>query len=183
MDQDAIPGICPGCGAEGHLERASGAVADAGDYASPAHALNPEWPWFLQWSVFQFAAIAAALLAAMAVGASRGGAGGAGGARAAARAVAPRAADPLGALLAVGIVVFLLVAVLGLRNTWRNRSQARRLDGEVRKVHEHAVFCSACTCVYFDARDLPGGLVPFEPMPVADYRGRLWQACGYIRRL
>jgi hypothetical protein len=146
-------------------------VADAVDYASPAHALNPEWPWFLQWSVFQFAALACALLAAMAIGASGGNAGGS------------QASSPLRTLLAVAVTLLLLVGALGLLNTWRNRSQARRLNPQVREVHEHAVYCSACACVYFDARDLPGGLTAYEPMPVADYRWRLWQACGYVRRL
>ncbi|HEX4790586.1 MAG TPA: hypothetical protein VH372_19145 [Actinospica sp.] len=170
MDPDSIAGRCPGCGAEDHLERASGAVAETADHASPAHALDPEWPWFMQWSVFQFAAITCALLAAMAIGAGGNGSG-------------SRESGPSGALPAVGITLVLLAGAIGLRNTWRNRSQARRLNPRVREIHEHAVYCSACACVYFDARDLPGGLVPYDPMPVADYRGRLWQACGYVRRL
>jgi hypothetical protein len=168
--KDAVPGCCPSCGAEDHLERASGTVDGvAAEYASPAQALNPEWPWFLQWSVFQFAALACAMLAAMAIGAGDGNG-----------TQTSSAASPA---LAVGIGLFLLVGLLGVRNTRRNRLQARRLKPRVRQIHEHAVYCSACSCVYFDARDLPEGLVPYEPMPLADYRARLWQACGYVRRL
>lgn len=176
--EDAVPGYCPGCGAAGRLERASGAAAsppakapDPANAPNPLRHLDPDWPWFLQWSVFLFAAVACALLAAMAVGAADGGRT-AGGDRSPA--------------VPVGISLLLLVGLLGLRNTRRNRVQARRLGSRVHAIHEHAVYCRACSCVHFaagDLPDLPDGLVPDEPVPLADYRARLWQACGYVRRL
>lgn len=176
--EDAVPGYCPGCGAAGELERASGAAAAQarsqaaqGGPLNPLRHLDPDWPWFLQWSVFLFAAVACALLAAMAVGAANG---------------AQTAGGDRSPAAPVGISLLLAVGLLGLRNTRRNRVQARRLSDRVRAIHEHAVYCRACSCVHFDASDLPDlpdGLVPDEPVPLTDYRARLWQACGYVRRL
>jgi hypothetical protein len=36
--------------------------------------------------------------------------------------------------------------------------------------------------VYFDGREPPAGLKPFEPIPAAEYRRRLRQACGFVRQ-
>lgn len=184
--EDAVPGYCPGCGA-GQLERASGAAAaysaapitpsspaqaaQAANPVNPLRHLDPDWPWFLQWSVFLFAAVACALLAAMAVGAADG---------------ARTAGGDRSPAVPVGISLLLAVGLLGLRNTRRNRVQARRLGSRVHAIHEHAVYCRACSCVHFaagDLPDLPDGLVPDEAVPLTDYRARLWQACGYVRRL
>jgi len=166
---DAVSGQCPSCGDVTGLIRASSAVisdeaADADPYA-PAQRLDPRLPPYMLWSVFQFAAIACMLAGAMVVGATSGN--------------LPATVDPL---FSVAVALAATAALIGMRNTARNRAMARELEPGVRAVHEHAVYCRSCECVYFDARDLPRGLAPFDPMPVADYRWRLWDACGFVRR-
>lgn len=160
------PRRCPTCGTADRLIRASDAAADATDFAAPEHALDPQIPSYLVWSVYQYAAIVCALLAATSVGAGH--------------IFIPKLLDYT---LASGIVFVPIAGLLGVRNTRRNMALVRELAPEVRAVHAHAVYCGVCESVYFDSRELPGGLRPFAPMPANRYRRRLWLACGYTRML
>jgi hypothetical protein len=146
--------------------RAKHVVGDAPDGSPAAHALNPECPTALVWSVFLYAAIGCSLLAAALMG------------------INPDLALPrqLDVVLGAAIFLALFTGALGIRNTRKNRALASALGPTVRTVHDHAVYCSACAYVYLDAGKLPGGLEPFEPIPVADFRWRLWQSCGFSRR-
>ena len=146
--------------------RAKHVVGDNPDRAPVADALSAECPTALVWSVFLYAAIACSLLAATVMGINPD-------------LVLPRQLD---IVLGAAIVLALLTGALGIRNTRRNKAIARALSPAVRAAHDHAVYCSACACVYFDARELPTGLEPFEPIPVADFRWRLWRGCGFSRR-
>jgi hypothetical protein len=145
---------------------ASEAAAGATSYAAPEHALDPQIPSYLVWSVYQYAAVLCALFAVISVGAGH--------------IFIPKLLDYV---LASGIVFVPVAAVLGVRNTRRNIAAVRRLNPAVQAVHAHAVYCVDCACVFFDHRDLPGRLRAQVPMPVTHYRRRLWQACGYTRAL
>lgn len=157
---------CPNCGVGNRLTRAKHVVGDKPERSPDADALNPECPTSLVWSVFLYAAIGCALIAAAVMGVSP-------------NLVLPRALD---VLLGAAIVLALLSGALGIRNTRKNRELAYVLDPAVRAAHDRAVYCSACACVHFDGRELPAGLRPFEPIPAAEYRWRLWQACGFARQ-
>ena len=155
---------CPTCGGADGLVSASEAAAGATSYAAPEHALDPQIPSYLVWSVYQYAAVVCALLAVTSVGAGH--------------IFIPKLLDYV---LASGVVFVPVAAWFGVRNTRCNIAAVRRLDADVRAVHAHAVYCADCSCVFFDGRDLPGGLRSNVPMPAAHYRRRLWQACGYTR--
>jgi len=82
------------------------------------------------------------------------------------------------AVLAVFGVTF---ALLGVWQTRLNRSRMRGAEPLVHKTHAYALYCRACECVYFDTRKLPAGILPGKPMPAAEYRRRLWYACGFTK--
>jgi len=146
--------------------RASDAAADAIEYAAPEHALDPQIPSYLVWSVYQYIAVVCAVLATVSVGSGH--------------IFIPRTVDYA---LASGIVLVPITGLLGVRNTRRNMALVRRLAPEVSAVHEHAVYCGSCESVYFDSGELPAGLSLYAPMPANRYRRRLWHACGYNRML
>lgn len=164
--QHGALGRCPECGSTDRLVPANEAAAGARSYAAPEHALDPRIPSYLVWSVYQYAAVVCALLAVTSIGAGH--------------IFIPQLLDYL---FTAGFVAVPIAVVLGVRNTRRNIAAVRRLDAQVRAVHAHAVYCAGCTSVFFDARDLPGGLRARVPMPATRYRRRLWQACGYSRAL
>ena len=154
---------------DGLIRASSAVISDEAADTEPvvsSQPLDPCLPPYMLWSVFQFAAIACMLAGAMVVGAASG-----------------NLPATVGPLFNAAVALAATAAVIGIRNTARNKAMARALEPGVRAVHEHAVYCRSCECVYFDARaDLPHGLAPFDPMPVADYRWRLWDACGFVRR-
>ena len=81
--------------------------------------------------------------------------------------------------------VFAVFAVtfagLGLWQTRLNRSRMHSAEALVYKTHARALYCSACECVYFDARKLPAGIPIGKAMSAAEYRRRLWYACGFTK--
>lgn len=160
------PHRCPTCNTADRLIRASDAAADATEYAAPEHALDPQIPSYLVWSVYQYAAVVCALLAMTSVGAGH--------------IFIPQLLDYI---LASGIVFVPIAGLLGVRNTRRNMALVRQLAPEVSAVHAHAVYCGGCGSVYFESGELPAGLTPYAPMPASRYRRRLWLACGYNRML
>jgi hypothetical protein len=158
------PPRCPACGTADRLMRASDAVAEVSEYAAPEHALDPQIPSYLVWSVYQYVAIACALFAVTSIGAGR--------------IFIPTLLDYV---MTSGVVLVPIAGVLAVRNTRRNMALVRQLAPEVRAVHAHAVYCGGCESVYFDSKELPSGLTPYAPMPANGYRRRLWMACGYTR--
>lgn len=82
---------------------------------------------------------------------------------------------------AVGNVLLIAAAVVGIVGAVRTRRNAKRLrsgEGLVRRYHQLALYCSACEYVHFPAADLPPGLGSGAAWPVREYRRRLWHACA-----
>lgn len=146
--------------------RASDAAGRVSEYAAPEHALDPQIPSYLVWSVYQYIAIACALFAVTSVGSGH--------------IFIPR---PLDYVMGAGIVLVPIAAVLAVRNTRRNMALVRQLAPEVNAVHSHAVYCGQCESVFFDSEELPAGLAAQVAVPARRYRRRLWLACGYTRML
>lgn len=72
-------------------------------------------------------------------------------------------------------------ALLGLRQTRRDRGRMLGAEPLVRKTHARALYCRACECVYFNSRKLPAGIPVGKAMSAAEYRRRLWYACGFTK--
>jgi hypothetical protein len=72
-------------------------------------------------------------------------------------------------------------AMLALWQTRHNRSRMLGAEPLVRRMHAHAMYCGACECVYFDSAKLPEGINPGTALPAAEYRRRLWYACGFTK--
>lgn len=73
---------------------------------------------------------------------------------------------------------------LGIWQTRLNRRRMRMVEATVWRLHEHALYCGSCECVYFDATPKPpAGIVTGRAIAAGDYRRRLWHACGFTKPL
>ena len=81
----------------------------------------------------------------------------------------------------VPVAVGCAFAGLGWWRIRHMRADAVRKEPTVRHLHERAMYCRVCECVYFISADLPVGLDCYTPVPVAAYRSTLWKACGRDR--
>jgi hypothetical protein len=81
-------------------------------------------------------------------------------------------------------VFFVFAVTFGMLGVWQtrlNRSRMRGAEPLVHKTHAHALYCRICDCVYFSGRKLPAGIPVGKPMTAAEYRRRLWYACGFTK--
>ena len=72
-------------------------------------------------------------------------------------------------------------ALLGFSQTRHNRRRMRGAEPLVHKIHARARYCQVCECVYFDSRKLPVGIPVGKAMSAAEYRRKLWYACGFTK--
>lgn len=84
---------------------------------------------------------------------------------------------------AAGLFVVFAVtfALLGLRQTRLARSRMLGAEPLVHKTHARALYCRVCECVYFNSLKLPAGIPVGTAMTAAEYRRRLWYACGFTK--
>jgi hypothetical protein len=81
----------------------------------------------------------------------------------------------------VFVIFALTFALLGVWQTRLNRSRMLGAEPLVHKTHARALYCRACECVYFNSRKLPAGIPVGTAMTAAEYRRRLWYACGFTK--
>ncbi|HET9173392.1 MAG TPA: hypothetical protein VFN97_28435 [Actinospica sp.] len=81
----------------------------------------------------------------------------------------------------VFVIFALTFAMLGVWQTRLNRSRMIGAEPLVHKTHARALYCRACECVYFNSRKLPAGIPVGTAMTIAEYRRRLWYACGFTK--
>jgi ribosomal protein S27AE len=155
--RDAIPRVCPNCGHADRLSRAVEARQDAVELVD--RPLDVALPWYALCSIFLAVAAAALFLSAMATEGS--------------------------GFATFGSVVLEAIAgasgLIGAYATRRNVVRMRALEPAVRAVHERAIYCGTCECVYFNAAPVPRGMHPYVAMSLPDYRRELWHACGLVR--
>lgn len=89
-------------------------------------------------------------------------------------------ADVVGSVLQVGAAG---LGMLGFVDHRRNVAQMRAVEGQVRALHEQAIYCGTCECVYFATRELPPAIQTYVALDVNDYRRELWYACGFSRTI
>jgi hypothetical protein len=82
---------------------------------------------------------------------------------------------------ALFVVFAITFAILGVWQTRLNRTRLRGAEPLVHKTHARALYCRICDCVYFNSRKLPAGIPVGKPMTAAEYRRRLWYACGFTK--
>lgn len=81
----------------------------------------------------------------------------------------------------VFVIFALTFALLGVWQTRLNRNRMLGAEPLVHKTHARALYCRACECVYFNCRKLPAGIPVGTAMSAAEYRRRLWYACGFTK--
>lgn len=82
---------------------------------------------------------------------------------------------------AVFVIFALTFAGLGVWQTRLNRSRMLGAEPLVHRTHARALYCRVCECVYFNSRKLPAGIPVGTAMTAAEYRRRLWYACGFTK--
>jgi hypothetical protein len=70
---------------------------------------------------------------------------------------------------------------LGVWQTRVNRRRMRGVEAMVHRLHESALYCSSCECVYFDMAKPPAGIAAGRAIAVREYRRMLWYACGFTK--
>jgi hypothetical protein len=157
---ESTPAHCPTCES---VARVVCAASLAGNTAQPSgvHFLDIRLPRRVNWSGLWLCAVGCLVLglAALLLAPSTGW---------------YQAAE----VFAVFAVTF---AGLGLWQTRLNRSRMHSAEALVYKTHARALYCSGCECVYFDGRKLPAGIPIGKAMSAAEYRRRLWYACGFTK--
>jgi len=158
--EETTPGHCPTCAS------AAGVVCAAslaGNTAQPSgvHFLDIRLPGRVAWSGLWLCAAGCFVLGL----------------------VAWLLAPSTGWYQAAGVFVIfgLTFALMGVWQTRHNRSRMRGAEPLVHKTHARALYCRACECVYFDSRKLPAGIPVGKPMSAAEYRRKLWYACGFTK--
>jgi hypothetical protein len=82
---------------------------------------------------------------------------------------------------AVFVIFALTFGGLGVWQTRLNRSRMLGALPLVHKTHARALYCRVCECVYFNSLKLPAGIPVGTAMTAAEYRRRLWYACGFTK--
>jgi hypothetical protein len=155
--QDSPPRRCPSCGGEQDVVRAAEVAVEK---TVPPHGLDvalAPYETVPATAAVCFAICGLSILLAAVIGVTPGADG------------------------SVPVAVGCGFAGLGWWSIRRMRADAARTEPAVRHLHERAMYCPVCECVYFTSADLPAGLDCYTPVPVAEYRGTLWKACGRDR--
>jgi hypothetical protein len=157
---ETTPGCCPTCASAAQVVCAASL---AGNTAQPsgAHFLDIRLPGRVAWSGLWLCAAGCSVLGLVAW------------------LLAPSTGWYQAA--AVFIVFAVTFALLGRSQTCHNRRRMRGAEPLVHKVHARARYCQVCECVYFDSRKLPVGLPVGKAMSAAEYRRKLWYACGFTK--
>jgi len=151
---------CPSCASAARVVSAASIVGDAAR-SSGAVSLDVRLPGRVAWSGLWLCAAGCSVLGL----------------------VAWLLAPSTGWYQAAGLFVVFAVtfALLGVWQTRLNRSRMRGAEPLVHKTHARALYCGACECVYFNSRELPAGIPVGKTMSAAEYRRRLWYACGFTK--
>lgn len=164
MDQPdpevTTPELCPSCACATGIVSAASLAGDAGLRAGRP-LLDVRLPGRVAWSGLWLCAVGCAVLGI----------------------VAWVLAPSTGWYQAAGVFVVFAVTFgfLGVWQTRLNRSRMRGAEPLVHKTHARALYCRICDCVYFNCRKLPAGIPSGKAMTAAEYRRRLWYACGFTK--